>query len=66
MRTTKSNLLYKFDIRCPYCRRKLMVINSSQYNEPQVKLLKKSELGVYITETRCHICKLFVAVDMIN
>ena len=60
MRTTKSNLLYKFDIRCPYCRRKLMVINSS------VKLLKKSELGVYITETRCHICKSFVAVDMIN
>lgn len=41
-----------------------MILNLSNYNIPQVSLLQREELGVHNTETRCHICKSFVAVDI--
>lgn len=60
----KEKILYQFDIRCPRCKRKLMILNLSNYCEPCVRLLQKSELGKYNTETRCPMCKSFVAVDI--
>lgn len=63
---TKGRFLYQFDIRCPCCNRKLMVLNLSNYKKPSVCILEKDELGVHNTETRCHICKSFVAIDIRN
>lgn len=60
----KDKTLFQFDIRCPCCNRKLMVLNLSNYKIPIVHILKKDDLGVHNTETRCHICKSFVAVDI--
>lgn len=60
----EENNLFKFEIRCPCCKRKLMILNLSNYSEPRVIILRKSELGSHNTETRCHICKSFVAVDL--
>lgn len=63
---TKEKILYQFDIRCPCCNRKLMVLNLSNYEKPKVCVLQKNDLGVHNTETRCHICKSFVAIDIRN
>lgn len=63
---TKEKILYQFDIRCPCCNRKLMVLNLSNYQKPKVHILEKNDFGVYNTETRCHICKSFVAIDIKN
>jgi transposase-like protein len=60
----KEKTLFKFDIRCPSCNRKLMILNLSNFNRPQVRVLERGELGIHNTETRCPICKSFVAVDM--
>lgn len=60
----KDKKLFQFDIRCPCCKRKLMILNLSNYIVPDVRLLKKDELGEHNTETRCPICKSFVAVDV--
>ena len=56
--------LFKFDIRCPSCNRKLMILNLSDFNIPQVSVLEQEELGIHNTETRCPISKSFVAVDV--
>ena len=63
---TEEKILYQFDIRCPCCNRKLMVLNLSNYKKPIVHILKKENLGVHNTETRCYICKSFVAIDIKN
>mgnify|MGYP004541320437 CR=1 FL=1 len=63
MLNTKERLFYQFDVRCPRCNRKLMVLNLSNYEKPNVCILKKNDLGVHSTETRCHVCKSFVAID---
>lgn len=63
---TKEKILYQFDIRCPCCNRKLMVLNLSNYEKPKVCVLQKNDLGVHNTETKCHICKSFVAIDIRN
>lgn len=60
----KEKTLFKFDIRCPSCNRKLMILNLSDFNKPQVRILERGELGLHNTETRCPICKSFVAVDV--
>lgn len=60
----RVKLLYNFDVRCPCCNRKLMIVNLVNYNKPKVRLLRKTELGQHSTETRCPICKSFVAVDV--
>ena len=64
MVNVKEKTLFKFDIRCPSCNRKLMILNLSNFNRPQVRELERGELGIHNTETRCPICKSFVAVDM--
>ncbi len=64
MVNVKEKTLFKFDIRCPSCNRKLMILNLSNFNRPQVRVLERGELGIHNTETRCPICKSFVAVDM--
>lgn len=64
MVNVKEKTLFKFDIRCPSCNRKLMILNLSNFNRPQVSVLERGELGIHNTETRCPICKSFVAVDM--
>ena len=56
--------LYQFDIRCPCCSRKLMILNLSDFNKPQVSLLERGEFGLHDTEIKCHICKSFVAIDI--
>lgn len=43
-----------------------MVLNLSNYKKPIVHILKKENLGVHNTETRCYICKSFVAIDIKN
>lgn len=63
MVNVKEKTLFKFDIRCPSCNRKLMILNLSNFNRPQVRVLERGELGIHNTETRCPICKSFVAVD---
>lgn len=55
---------FHFDIRCPCCQKRLMTINLSQYKKPIVSMLTKENRGVHNTETRCPICKSFVAVDV--
>lgn len=45
------------------CNKKLMILNLSNYNKPHVSILEREELGLHNTETRCPICKSFVAVD---
>lgn len=60
----KKKLPYSFDVRCPCCNRKLMILNFSQNVEPCESVLSKSDLGEHSTETRCYICKSFVAVDI--
>lgn len=64
MVNVKEKTLFKFDIRCPSCNRKLMILNLSNFNRPQVRVLERGELGIHNTETRCPIYKSFVAVDM--
>lgn len=61
---TKEKILYQFDIRCPCCSRKLMILNLSDFNKPQVSLLERGEFGLHDTEIKCHICKSFVAIDI--
>lgn len=61
---TKGKITYQFDIRCPCCNRKLMTINLLQYKIPNVSIFSKDESGTHNTETRCPICKSFVAVDV--
>ena len=60
----RKNYLYRIDIRCPCCRRKLMILNLPEFNVPKVSVLERNELGVHGTETRCPICKSFVAIDV--
>jgi ssDNA-binding Zn-finger/Zn-ribbon topoisomerase 1 len=60
----KDKTLYQFDIRCPCCKRKLMILNLSNFNKPQVSVLEREEFGIHNTEIRCPICKSFVAVDV--
>lgn len=62
----KRNKLYKFDIKCPCCKRRLMTVNLSQYEKPIVSIFAKSSAGIHNTETRCHVCKTFVAIDLKN
>ena len=64
MINARSRFVYRFDIRCPSCNRKLMILNLSNFKKPQVSVLKRGELGMHNTETRCPICKSFVAVDV--
>ena len=64
MITAKEKIIYQFNVYCPSCNRKLMVLNLSNYQKPVVHLLEKKELGVHNAETRCHICKSFVAIDL--
>lgn len=47
---TKEKYLYKFDIRCPCCKRKLMILNLSNYNKSQVSVLGGVENWGYITQ----------------
>ena len=63
---TEEKILYQFDIRCPCCKRKLMVLNLSNYQKPKVLVVEKNDFGVHNTETRCYICKSFVAIDIKN
>ena len=63
---TKEKILYQFDIKCPCCRKRLMTINLSQYRKPVVSIFSKDDSGIHNTETRCHICKSFVAIDIKN
>lgn len=60
----KGENLYQFEIKCPCCKRKLMIVNLSQHEKPTVSIFTKSNAGVHNTETRCHVCKTFVAVDL--
>ena len=55
---------YKFDVCCPCCKRKLMTINLSQYKKLTVSIFTKVTAGAHTTETRCHICKSYVGVDL--
>ena len=64
MVSVKDKNLFQFDIRCPSCNRKLMTINLLQYKMPIVSIFSKDESGTHNTETRCPICKSFVAVDV--
>lgn len=64
MKKGKDSTLHSFDIRCPNCNRKLMVLNLSNHIVPNVISLGKRDLGTHNTETRCYICKSFVAVDI--
>lgn len=64
MVNVKEKTLYQFDIRCPCCKRKLMIINLSQNRKPIVSLFTKGTARIYKTETRCHICKSYVGVDI--
>lgn len=41
-----------------------MVLNLSNYQKPKVIVLGKNDFGVHNTETRCHICKSFVAIGI--
>lgn len=61
---TRTQSSYQYDVRCPNCRRKLMVFNISKDCEVKVNLFNISESGTHTTETRCHICKSFVAIDI--
>lgn len=61
---TKEKILYQFNIKCPCCRKRLMTINLSQYRKPVVSIFSKDDSGIHNTETRCPICKSFVAVDV--
>ncbi len=61
---TKEKIFYQFDVRCPCCKRKLMTLNLSQYKKPIVSMFTKEDRGIHNTETRCPICKSFVAVDV--
>ena len=36
----------------------------SQYRKPVVSIFSKDDSGIHNTETRCPICKSFVAVDV--
>ena len=56
--------LHSFEIRCPNCNRKLMVLNLSFSEKPNVLALEKNDLGTHNTEKRCYFCKSFVAVDI--
>ena len=56
--------LYSFDIRCTNCNRKLMVLNLSFSEKPNVLALEKNDLGTHNTEKRCYFCKSFVAVHI--
>ncbi len=56
--------LHQFDIRCPCCKRKLMTINLSKYKKPTVSIFTKDNAGIHNTETRCPVCKSFVAIDV--
>ncbi len=60
----KSSNILSFDIRCPCCNRKLMVLNISKYSNVKVMLFSKKTSGMHIAETRCYICKSYVAVDI--
>lgn len=64
MVNVKEKNLFRFDIKCPCCNRKLMILNLSDFNKPQVSILERGKLGFHYTETRCPICKSFVAVDV--
>lgn len=55
---------FHFDIKCPCRQKRLMTINLSQYKKPIVSMFTKEDSGVHNTETRCPICKSFVAVDV--
>ena len=63
MWNNKEKCLYKYDVRCPNCKRKLMILNLPTCNVPQISILERNDLGYHYAETRCHICKTFVAVD---
>ena len=45
--------LHSFEIRCPNCNRKLMVLNLSFSEKPNVLALEKNDLGTHNTEKRC-------------
>lgn len=64
MMETSIQSSYQYDVRCPNCNRKLMVFNISKDCEVKVNLFNVSESGTHTTETRCYICKSFVAVDI--
>lgn len=64
MSKVKTGFKFHFDIRCPCCQKRLMTINLSQYKKPLVSMFTKKDSGVHNTETRCPICKSFVAVDV--
>lgn len=40
-----------------------MMVNSLNYDKPKVFIMERKDLGLYYTETRCYICKSFVAID---
>lgn len=64
MMKTSIQSSYQYEVRCPNCNRKLMVFNISKDCEVNVNLFNVSESGTHTTETRCHICKSFVAIDI--
>lgn len=66
MKGKKLKQVYQFDVRCPCCKRKLMRINLSTLKKLKVSLFKQEDSEVHNTETRCHICKSYVAIDILK
>lgn len=60
----EANGTYKVDIKCPCCKKKLMIINLPTINKLKVVQFFSGESGQHNTEIKCHMCKSYVAIDI--
>lgn len=63
-RHTEKGRIYKFAIRCPVCRRKLMTVRRSQNTTPNAVIIDPDSAGIYGEETRCPGCHCYVGITI--
>ena len=61
---TNLKSTYKVDIRCPCCKKKLMIINLPTIKKLKVAQFCQEESGKHNIEIKCHMCKSYVAIDI--
>lgn len=62
MTVSKNPIVYLHEIRCPACRRKLMVLRDE--DKPISEIITEEHDKEYLAETRCPSCKVFVGIKV--
>ncbi len=59
-----GTMLFRIDIRCPVCQRKLMTLQRAQKTVPDVSVIDSAKPVAYRAETRCPGCHSYIGITI--